>query len=88
MQVVPEDGERVEERRVAEVEVVVPLGKLELDAPLADHLGAQMRLLHLVAKLVRDADLRPARVQAARVDLDVGDLHPRGVESAPHELRH
>jgi hypothetical protein len=75
------DGQRVEERRMVQVEKV-RIAQLDTDAGAAVHRELQQRSVELPAQLVRDADLRAAGAVKA---LDAHDLRPRRVEPAPQK---
>src|SRR6202021_4248817 len=75
------DGQRVEERRMVQVEEI-RVAELNPDARTAVHRELQHRSVQLPAQLVRDADLRAVGTIEA---LDAHDLHPWRVKPAPQE---
>ena len=84
---VAKDGERVEERRVAEIEEVDPVER-DVELSLADDLDAQRVGLELVPELVGDRDLRARRAKLGSRDIHPGELHARRVEPAPDDGPH
>src|ERR671910_598014 len=79
-----QQGQRVEERREVEIEVV---GAVQADVDLwaVDDAGLKPPRLELVAQLEAGADHRPVRAQLAAVELRTGDLHSRLVASPPDQ---